>query len=144
MQRIQHLLIGFLLALSISACTEKSANRETVRVETEDAVIAETLKRRLDSKGVWFSAPNETAIEVKPKSAELVIQILNEIGEPLLPAGRHASFPNATHEIIISELRKNNVPFKIVNTLNDEWIVWEDRDTDKVMKIIDSATLPPH
>jgi hypothetical protein len=144
MQIIQHLLTGLLLAISISACAEKSASDETVMVETEDAVIAEALKLKLDDKDIWYSVSSETAVNVKPKSADLVIQLLNQIGEPILPAGRHASFPDTMHEKIISELKKNDISFRIVDALNDEWIVWEEKDTDMVMKVIDSVSLPPH
>lgn len=143
MQVIQYLLTGLLLAFIITACTEKSASDETVRVETDDSVIAEALKLKLDDRGIWYSVSSETSINIKPKTTDLVIQILNEIGEPILPAGRHASFPDAMHEKIISELKKNNISFRIVSALDDEWIVWEEKDSDMVMKVIDSVSLPP-
>lgn len=142
MRKIGAISASLLFLIMTPACGDKSSNTEIVSVETGDVYIGKELRKELDSKSIWYSVESETSINVKKESAEQAIQILNEIGEPLLPANRHASFSGATYEKVIAELEKNGIHFDVIEAFNDKWIVWEGRDTDKVKEIIDRVTLP--
>lgn len=142
MRVIRLFFINLMLFIALPACGEKGPDNGTVRIETEDHAVAEALKQELDSRNIWYSVLGETSVEVRQDSAALALNVLNEIGKPLLPAERHASFPDGKYEKVTAELERNNIPFKVVEAFNDKWIVWEDGDTDKVMEIIDSVTIP--
>ena len=142
MQTIRLITLLLFWVMALLGCTENNANAENILVETEDIEVVELLKKELDAKSIWYNVKSETALNVKPEAAENVIRLLNNIGKHALPEGRHASFPDDVYAKVVDKLTTQQIPFQIVDALSSKWIVWAEEDTDKVITVIDSVTLP--
>lgn len=134
------LLLIVYLSIPVLACSGDNPSSEPIRLEIEDAGIANAMKQVLEREGIWYEVIDKTTLAVKYSNAENAIQLLNSISDGRLPKDRHASFPKKMFVALVKELDENKVTYNIVDVAKSKWIVWEEKDVGKVEQLIDKVS----
>ncbi len=106
-----------------------------IEVDVGNTIPNELLLQTLEKNDIdFFTSDNKVFVD--KGNVEKAIVVLSEAMNDLLPVGRHMSFSTEFQGEIMDRFDEIGIEYEKVQINHEEWIVWEEKDTDKVNKIV--------
>ena len=131
------LLVSLVAICTIFATNVLSCNKaDVVVISIGNDGLSNELIENLEISNIWYSLNDDKDILVQKASAEEVNQILNRLNERYIPSTRSRSFEDGMHNKVVESLKKAGISYEIVYAYDTRWVVWLDKDVNRVENII--------
>ncbi|MEJ1416998.1 MAG: hypothetical protein RPU91_07865 [Candidatus Sedimenticola sp. (ex Thyasira tokunagai)] len=127
---LNKILFIFLLLIS------SSLRAVELNVHLSDPEHQSMLMEQLTKKNIPFKRETSGNIQYPEKYYNEVTILVREIISSDLPANRSVNyFSPKDRDNFISKLKESNIPYSIKHRHDGEWVIWEDKDSEKVKRI---------
>ncbi len=138
----RRLLIGVALTL-ILGCSDQGSRPTSPRNATEmvDPVQHELLKEALTKNSIKFQTDTSGRIWYSASDEERVRKIMLGVVLNDAPADRSVSYTKGFgRDLFVAEMAKNGIKYQVKIRHGREWFEWEEEDSSRVKKIMDSVS----
>ncbi len=138
---IKSKFIIVLLVLTVYGCDIQSKPEKTTPVQTGDNKITDLLITKLKENSDWYRIVDESTIEIKYPPPSYVIDYVNQETNKIIPRGRSMALSADLQPEILKELKSKNISYNLVLFGGEEWLVWDEKNNDKVNNVIQSVAI---
>ena len=117
-------------------CSQSPTPTNTIPLVTGHSQITDRIIEELKENNDWYRVINKTTVEIEYPPKQYIIDLTESEINKIVPKGRSRTFPDKLHKDVIRELSSNKINYKLVYFGNDEYIVWDEKDTNTIENII--------
>jgi len=132
-------LSSIILLSGLCGCSDVSTPGSTIPVHTGHKDITSTLINELENNDDWYRSVDSTTIEVSNPPPSYLIAFVESEANKIIPKNRSFSVSSALRKSVYEQLTAKYIDYRVTYYDGDEWIIWQEEDTDKVHAIIDSV-----
>ena len=134
-------IVIILLACTVSSCGTQSQPEKTIPVQTGDNKITELLISKLKENNDWYRIISESTIEIKYPPPSYVVDYVNQETDKVIPRGRSSAISPDLQQEVLDELKSKDISYNLVLFGGEQWLVWDQKDTEKVNNVLNTVGL---
>jgi hypothetical protein len=131
---MSRVFILILLVFSLCACGESHVTE--IKTQIHNPEQREEFIKLLREKDINFRIDDEGYIYYPAEQEETFTSLFEEYISSDLPAGNSVAFhQDFSKKLFTEEMNKRNIPYAIKKRHDQEWFVWDEKDSKEVNRI---------